>query len=123
MNWTKALLTSALFWVLVFFEYAILSMGLNLEGAVFIVFFYIFLAIITMICAVVYFNQPKTNSSFGSGFLLGLMFIAISLILDMAITIPIFAGADYGTYFSWWYMYIGWGIAVVFSTAIGIVKD
>ena len=60
MNWTKALLTSALFWVLVFFEYAILSMGLNLEGAVFIVFFYIFLAIITMICAVVYFNQPKT---------------------------------------------------------------
>ena len=123
MNWTKALLTSGLFWVLVFFEYAILSMGLDLTGAVFITFFFIFLAIITMICSVVYFNLKGVDTGFGQGFMLGLMFIIIGLILDLAITIPIFAGGDYNAFFSWWYMYVGWGIVLIFSSSVGMAKS
>jgi len=90
MKYSKAILLGTLNWVLIFFEVSILMFGFQLQSGQF--YYYLFhfplLAAITLLSALLYFR--KTRPSAGAGALLGIIFILTGLVLDAAITIPLF---------------------------------
>jgi len=89
MRTIRAILCGALLWILIFFEVSILMFGFKLEyGFNYYFIHYILLAILTIIVALIYFdNSPK---GLLEGFKVSLVFLITGLALDSIITVPLF---------------------------------
>lgn len=111
MKVLRAILLGMLMWVLIFVEISIVQGGFEVTGLMGMIIHYLLLIPITILCALLYYKgRDRIN-----GFLLGLVFLIVGAVLDMAITIPLFVGRDYAGFYINAYMWIGF--AVVFLTA------
>jgi hypothetical protein len=90
MKLKRAIAFGALLWVLIFFEVCALMFGLKLDtGLLYYAIHYSMLLVLTAICALSYFKKDK-QATLKEGFRVGLVFLVTGLILDCAITIPLF---------------------------------
>ncbi len=86
-----AVLCGALIWVLIFFEVSILMFGFKLQpGLTYYTIHYILAAIITGSMSWFYFSRKKVEAGLQEGFLVGLVFVIIGMVLDAVITVPLF---------------------------------
>ncbi|MEK6858504.1 MAG: hypothetical protein AABX53_01170 [Nanoarchaeota archaeon] len=88
MDLKRALWTSALSWVLVFFEVSVLMFGFGVQNTDSNIAHYILFAIAILIPAYLYFKRAKASAL--EGIYLTLVYLVVSLILDAVITIPLF---------------------------------
>lgn len=103
MKSLRAILLGALIWVLIFVEISITMIGLKLSELTSYIIHYIFLIPMGIFCAWLYYkSKDKIN-----GFLLGVIFLLVGVILEVIITIPMFIKGDYVGYFSSYYLWIG----------------
>lgn len=119
MKIMKPLLIGVLFWVLIATEVSIIGMRPELaaqteNGFVFnstgIGVHFLLLAMITTVVAFFVFRKKSVTAM--SGVKLGLVVIAVGLLLDVAITVPMFV-KDYSFYFGKWTIWAGYALAVV----------
>jgi len=120
MKTWRAIIISIVLWVLIFLEVSILMFGFGLSpGPLYYLFQYTFIAVLSFICALVYFKKVKPGLV--EGVLLGLVMLVTGIILDAAITVPLFVQ-------NWYYFYdirlilgyIEGFLAIVF---IGVLKE
>lgn len=90
MNWGRTILYGAFIWVLIFFEVSILMFGFELQGLNYYAAHYVLLAIIIALIGSMYFNKRGTKKSAKEGLKAGLVFLAVELVLDAIITVPLF---------------------------------
>ena len=127
MKLLKAIGLGIVGWVLIFFEVSILMFGFKLtSGISYYIIHYLFLAIISIILTLIYFNGKKTRRGFLNGLLVGIIFIVIGFILDAVITIPLWIipqGGSYQSFFLNYYMLIGYLIIIILAGIVGAVKS
>lgn len=106
MKTLRAVSLGALLWILIFIEISITMIGLKLSDTTVWIIHYILLIPIAVLCAWLYYkSKDKIN-----GFVLGIVFLIVGIILDMIVTVPLFIipqGGNYGTYFSNGFMLAG----------------
>ena len=91
MNYKREILCGLLLWVLIFFEVCILMFGFKLsQGSLYYLIHFLLLAILTLVCAFIYFNGKKVKSGFVQGLLVGFVFLFVGVILDIVFTVPLF---------------------------------
>lgn len=124
MNLKRAIVAGIVLWVVIFFEVSILMFGFGLSSAtspaLYYSIHYVFLALITSIGALIYFRGKKTKKNIGEGFLLGLVLIITGIILDAAITIPLFVH-NYA-FFLDKYLLIGFLEGILICMIVPLVK-
>ena len=99
MKTLRALSMGALVWVLIFIEISITMIGLKLSETVVWVAHYFVLIPIAILCSWLYYKSKDSIN----GFVLGIVFLIVGIVLDMIVTVPLFIipqGGGYGTYFS-----------------------
>jgi hypothetical protein len=109
MKFGRAIAVGILIWVLIFVEWSILIFMPVLKDS--ITLQYIIHSIVLIVWALIgaylyYKSKDKIN-----GFVLGLVFLIIGIILDMIITMPLFIipqGKTYIDFFLDWRMWIGY---------------
>lgn len=120
MKIQKAILFGIIAWVLIFFEVSILMFGLKLESQS--LNYYLthlpLLAIIVIICSLLYFKKAKVDT--WEGLKLGITFVIVGIVLDSIITIPLFV-KDYS------FLYridiiIGYITGLIITTIIGSIR-
>lgn len=117
MNWKRAALFGLLLWVLIFFEVSILMFGFGLSQGMAAYYYahYIILVILVIISAFLYFKGKNIPKSFNEGLAVGIMFIAVGIILDSLITVPLFV-KNYAFLYS--LEMIGSAVLVIVVTAL-----
>lgn len=118
MKIKRAILTGALLWVLIFFEVSILMFGFKLQGAVYYFAHYLLAAILTTICAMIYFNKNKASAK--TGFILGIIYLVTGIILDATITIPLFVKSY--NFFANPLLWLGYTEGVLVTTLVGFIE-
>ncbi len=112
MKTLRAVLSGALIWVLIFVEISITMIGFKLPELWTWIAHYILLIPIVFFCAWLYYESGDR----ANGLILGLLFLAVGIILDLIVTVPLFImlqGSSYATYFSNLYMIAGFIESVV----------
>ncbi|MBW2988551.1 hypothetical protein KY318_03495, partial [Candidatus Woesearchaeota archaeon] len=68
--------------------------------------FFLVYAILVLICSRLYFIN--TTPDLNEAFFLGLVFVGVSFILDVIVTVPLFLSSYYAFFFDWevWLSYI-----------------
>ena len=91
MNLKKAILIAIALLVIIFFEVSILmfGFGLNAPSITYYIIHYIILVILFILASLLYFSK-KVKANAKEGFLVAIIFIIVELILDAAITVPLF---------------------------------
>ncbi|MEI6058669.1 MAG: DUF5367 family protein [archaeon] len=121
MKWLRGLLIAALIWLLIFIEISVTMIGLKLTNQTSWIIHYIFLVPIVFFCTGLYYRtKDKTK-----GFFLGLYFLAVGIILDMIVTVPMFIipqGGNYMTYFSNLYMLAGFVESVILVSVYDVIR-
>jgi hypothetical protein len=116
MDLKRAIWTGALSWVLVFFEVSVLMFGFGIQNTETSIAHYVLFAFAIAIPAWLYFKKAKTSAR--EGFLLGVIFLIASFVLDAVITVPLFI-KDY-SFFLNPYLLIGlvesFGITILLGT-------
>lgn len=106
MKRLRALSIGVLVWVLIFIEISITMIGLKLsETAVWVAHYFVLIPIAILCSWLYYKNKDSIN-----GFVLGIVFLIVGIVLDMIVTVPLFIipqGGGYGTYFSNMFMLSG----------------
>ncbi len=120
MNLKRAILTGALLWVLIFFEISILMFGLGLEGITINIVNYIVLIALASISAIIYFKGKNIKAGLKEGFILGVFYVIVGVILDAIITVPLFV-KDY-SFFIDIFLIIGLIETIVITSIIGLIK-
>jgi len=121
MNVKRAIGFGALLWIFIFFEVSILMFGFGLKtGSTYYVIHYILAAVLIGIASALYFNGKKAGAGFREGLLVGVVFILTGIILDAAITVPLFV-KDYGTFFNLSTLF-GYLETIIVAGIIGAVK-
>lgn len=118
MKIKRAILTGALLWVLIFFEVSILMFGFKLAGINYYLVHYLLAAVLTTICAMIYFNKNKATAK--TGFILGIIFLITGIILDVAITIPLFIKSY--AFFANPLLWLGYAEGVLVVTLVGFIE-
>jgi hypothetical protein len=92
MNIKRGILIGALFWGIVFFEVSILMFGFKLDSSqtLYYLIHYLFIILLTIFAASLYYKHKKTKASAINGLWLGLILILTGILLDSIITIPLF---------------------------------
>jgi hypothetical protein len=123
MNLKRAILVSALLWVLIFFEVSILMFGFGFQGTeiVYYVIHYILLAVLITLSTLIYFKGKKVKSNAKEGFILGIIFVVVGAILDAAITVPLFI-KNYASFFLNWDLIAGLVLTLGLTALIGKLK-
>jgi len=86
MKTLRAILLGVLLWALIFVEIQVTIFGLKLSSTAVLLIHYLFLILFGVLGAKLYYeSEDKLN-----GFLLGLIFVIVVVILDMIITYPLF---------------------------------
>lgn len=99
MKTLRALSIGALVWVLIFIEISITMIGLKFSETTVWVAHYFVLIPIAILCSWLYYKSKDSIN----GFVLGIVFLIVGIVLDMIVTVPLFIipqGGGYGTYFS-----------------------
>lgn len=126
MKILKAIGLGALGWVLIFFEVSILMFGLKLSaGLNYYLIHFLFLAVLTVALNMIYYIGKKTRGGTVNGIILGIVLVAVGIILDAVITVPLWIipqGSSYSGFFLDKYMLIGYGIIIVLSGVVGMMK-
>ncbi|MFA5993221.1 MAG: hypothetical protein WC796_05945 [Candidatus Pacearchaeota archaeon] len=91
MNFKRAILIAIALWVVIFFEVSILMFGFKLSApsTLYYVIHFIILIILFILASLFYFSK-KVKAGAKQGLLVGILFIVVELILDAAITVPLF---------------------------------
>jgi hypothetical protein len=118
MKLTRAILCGILLWVLIFFEVSILMFGFKLTGQMYYTTHYVLLLILTFIVAYVYFYKRK--GTFTEGLLAGTVMLITGIILDAAITVPLFIKTY--SFFADIYLWIGMIEGVIAMGIAGAIK-
>jgi len=120
MKILRAILTGILFWVLIFFEVSILMFGLKLTlGVLYYIIHFIILFFLVAIVSLIYFRKAK--SGIGQGFILGIIFVVVGVILDSIITIPLFMQMDYN-FLIREDILVGYFETIIVACLIGVAK-
>jgi len=124
MNLKKAALYGVLIWIFIFIVISIIifipaladkltmQKVLNLTGV----------AILILIFGNSYFKKYPAN--FGQGLLVGTVWVIVSTILDLVITVPLFVKPkreSYGDFYSEWDIWVGLGIMILFAGIAAIL--
>lgn len=117
MNWTRTIITGIILWIIIFFEVSILMFGFKLDGAAYNITHYIVLAVILIVVGLVYFKGEDVKTGVVEGLLVGFIFVAIGIILDAIITVPLFT-YDY-SFFLNPYLWIGYLEIILILAIIG----
>jgi len=121
MNLKRVAWTGALLWALIFFEVSILMFGFKLEEVTLNVIHYILLAVLISFTALIYFKDKKIKRNLKEGITLGAMYVAIGLILDTLITVPLFVKA-YSRFFVNSPLLIGLAETLLITSITGMLK-
>lgn len=132
MNFKKVILIAIALWVIIFFEVSILMFGFNLSppNLVYYTLHYIILIILFVLASLSYFELKiwlgpwlvgeKVKANAKEGFLAAIVFIIVEIILDAAITVPLFV-KDW-SFFIKPEMLVSDLLALVIFTIVGAVK-
>ena len=92
MKILRAIGCGILLWILIFFEVSILIFGLKLPQTTITYYstHFIFLLLFTLLVSAGYFWDRTIKSGFKEGIILGILVLFTGIILDVAITIPLF---------------------------------
>jgi hypothetical protein len=108
MRTWRAIGLGVLVWAAIFIEISITMIGLKLANPTAWIIHYIFLIPLMIFVSWIYYSsKSRTN-----GFLLGIVILIVGIIFDMIITVPFFV-KSYLTYFSNWYMIVGFMETIV----------
>src|SRR3989338_4875296 len=120
MELRRIIMAGVINWIAIFFEVSMLMFGLNLSGAVYYYAHYVVSGIITALIAV-FFMKIAGKGLLKEGFKSGVLMLAVGIVLDAAITVPLFV-KDYAFFLSP-ALLIGYleGVAVV--SVVGFVKE
>lgn len=114
MKLLRGVLLGALIWVIIFIEISITMIGLKLPNLTsWIIHYVVLIPMILLVASLYYKKRDKVN-----GFLLGIIFLIVGIVLDMIVTVPLFIipqGGNYMTYYSNIYMLIGFVETVVLA--------
>jgi len=119
MNFKNATLWAVLSWIFIFVEVTILMFVPFIASRLWLYYglYYVISALLVGYCAYSYF-KIENKSSLIKGLVLGLWFILIGSILDLAITIPLFVKS-----FTFYYqpsLWIGFGIGILVCGIVGM---
>lgn len=97
--------------------------GFGFKGTevIYYIIHYILLTVLITATTLIYFNGKKVKSNAKEGFILGIIFVIVGIILDSAITVPLFV-KNYVTFF--FNLNLIWGLilTLTITTLIGIIK-
>jgi hypothetical protein len=119
-NWKMATLWGAILWVFIFVEVSVFMFAPPFQGNEFLqrILHLLVLPFLVVLCAYMYFKNTKP--SLKAGLYLGIWFIIISTILDLAITIPLFVKSF--ALFKEWSVWVGTAEVLAFSALTGKYK-
>tara|TARA_Y100000034_G_C6899253_1_gene415323 strand:- start:260 stop:628 length:369 start_codon:yes stop_codon:yes gene_type:complete len=121
MKLLKQISYGALLWVLIFFEVSILMFGFGLEdGLSYYITHYLLAIFLVALVTALYFR--KENSNFIKGIKIGIIFAITGIILDLAITVPLFV-KDYTLMFGDIGLWIGIVLGIITAGVVGAVKN
>lgn len=92
MKLVRAIGCGVLLWILIFFEVSILVFGLKLPQTAVTYYsaHFVFLLLFTLLVSAGYFWDRTIKGGFKEGVILGVLVLFTGIILDVAITIPLF---------------------------------
>ncbi|MDP2924800.1 MAG: hypothetical protein Q8N99_00345 [Nanoarchaeota archaeon] len=131
MNIKKGIILGVALWILIFFEVSALMFGFKLKQEDINYFFIhlVFLIIFVMIIGFLYFkneNKKKVNNlrllRLKEGLSIGLVMVVVGIILDSAITIPLFMSFDY-SFLTRLDILLGEAFTVIFMGVSGLIKQ
>ncbi len=102
MRWGLALLTGVLLWILIFVEVSTFFAA-GIENYYYV--HYIILVFLVMLCSLLYFRGSRGGAK--EGLVLGIIYLIIGLVLDLAITVPFFLEGDYMGFFNNFLLLLG----------------
>ncbi|MBI2970845.1 MAG: hypothetical protein HYY37_00325 [Candidatus Aenigmarchaeota archaeon] len=119
MNLKLAALKGAMLWALVFFEVSILMFGFGVQvpSTLYYIVHLPLLAAFTAFAAHLYFRKEKRAGA-KNGFMLGLLFLLVGIVLDALITVPLFV-RDYA-FFMRADIMVGFAVVLAAATAVGM---
>lgn len=121
-EYPRAFLLGALLWVLIFFEVSVLMFGFKMpDNIVYYITQGIILLFLVGVVAWWYFSRRHKTGSFGEGVLVGLVFVLAGIVLDAALTIPLFTH-DYETFFTNPYLWASYLETVLIVGVVGFIK-
>lgn len=115
MKFWRAVLTGVLLWVLIFLEVSVLMFGFKLEGGVYYLIHYIMIGLFVLLCSAIYFRGALGGVK--KGLLLGVIWIVVGSILDLAITVPLMKSFSVFNV----YLIVGWLEALVLCMLFGLL--
>ena len=119
MKLTRAIISGIILWVLIFFEVSILMFGFKLTaGQMYYTIHYVLLLILTFIVAYFYFHKRKGTLT--EGLLAGIVMMITGIILDAAITVPLFVKTY--SFFADPMLWIGLAEGVIVMGIAGAIK-
>lgn len=99
IHYIRAIILGAVLWALAFGEVLFLVFVLKLDNGLATTIHLIFILIFTILFALFYYKDILIKRGFVSGLLVGVIFAAVGLILDLAISVPLFI-KEYSLYFA-----------------------
>lgn len=118
MNYKRALVTGIMLWVIIF---AVISILMFLPPLVdnkimqFGIYWLLLIPIVLSLCKW-YFKMDAPNLK--KGFVLGVVILGVSVLLDIIITVPLFV-KSYSVFFGDWMMYVGYFEILLLSIFAG----
>lgn len=118
-DWKGATLWGVILWVFIFVEISVLMFMPGLEGKEGwqSVIHLIILPLLVLFCSYMYFKRGK--ASLQDGFLLGVFFLIVGTVLDLAITIPLFVKSF--SFYMQWDLWLGYLEVVTFACLGGLL--
>ncbi len=115
-----AVLYGILLWLLIFVEVSIVMFmpALKDQQLTQSIIHLIILPILVLIVSYLYFKNKE--ASLINGLVLGVIFLVVGTILDLAITIPLFV-KNYN-FFMQWSLWVGFLEVIIFSSLMGWIK-
>ncbi|MBU0457790.1 MAG: hypothetical protein ABH824_07745 [Nanoarchaeota archaeon] len=117
-DWKSATGWGILLWLLIFVEMSILMFIPRLKDMLITqkILHFLILPLLVIFCVSKYFKKVKANTK--EGFLIGVYFLIVGTILDLAITIPLFV-KSFSSFYLEWSLWTGFLELIIFSTATG----
>jgi len=100
--------------------------GLGLEsGFNYYLIHFILLVLFVILVDLLYFRRRRTKGGFFKGLLLGIIFVIVGIILDSALTIPLWIlpqGGSYSEFLFDRFLLIGELVVIVVSAIVGALR-
>jgi len=122
MKYTRAVLFGVFLWAFVFVASSILMFAPGIKDQTFFQYLILWVLFIPFVLFIAkwYFHMDSPTAK--KGFVLGVIALLVSLVLDCIVTVPLFVKA-YSVYFSNNYLYIGMFEVLLLTTYAGYEFD